>query len=73
MMGNRQKLDGDGWDAFSRYSRRILKWKAGQVAKIKRRFARKARLDAKREITAAVNSVGTPPSNASKIDQRDPG
>jgi hypothetical protein len=49
MMGRRQKLDGEGWDAFSRYSRRLLRWKAGQIAKIKKRFARKARRDDARQ------------------------
>jgi hypothetical protein len=43
MMGNRAKLNGDEWDAFSRRSRRLLRWRSGEVKKIKRLFARKQR------------------------------
>lgn len=43
MMGNRGKTNGDERDAFSRRSRRLLGWRAGQVKRIKQRFARKQR------------------------------
>jgi hypothetical protein len=48
MMGHREKLDGDGFDAFARHWRRSLNWRAGQVAKIKRRHSKRARRVAQR-------------------------
>ena len=45
MMGHREKLNGDGYDAFARHWRRLLAWRPGQVAKIKRAYSKRARRD----------------------------
>jgi hypothetical protein len=42
-MGTRAKLNGTEWDAFSRRSRRMLRWAAGELREIKRRFWKKQR------------------------------
>ena len=47
MMGHREKLAGDGFDAFARFWRRNLGWRAGQVAKVKKRYAKRDRKAAK--------------------------
>ena len=47
MMGNRGTANGDEWDAFSRRSRRLLRWRAGELKMIKRRFSRRMRKQAK--------------------------
>jgi hypothetical protein len=59
MMGTRQKLNADGWDAFSRRSRRMLRWKPGRLAYIKRRFAKLARREAKKELTQKGEEVAS--------------
>lgn len=43
MMGTRGKCDGDEWDAFSRNSRRLIRWHRGRVQGIKARFWRRQR------------------------------
>ncbi len=43
------KLSGIEWDAFHRYSRGILIWKRGEIAKIKARFSRRIRHKSKVE------------------------
>jgi hypothetical protein len=45
MMGHREKLNGDGFDAFARFWRRNLDWKPGEIAKVKRRYSKRARRD----------------------------
>lgn len=48
MMRHREKLHGaDEWDAFSRRSRRMLGWKRGELRRIKRGAAKRARKAAK--------------------------
>jgi hypothetical protein len=46
-MGHREKLAGDGFDAFARFWRGNLHFRPGEVAKVKRRYSKKARKDAK--------------------------
>lgn len=36
-------LDGDETDAFSRYSRRLIRWARGETKKIKQRYNRRVR------------------------------
>jgi len=61
MMGHRQKFaSGDEWDWCSRRSRRILNWKPGDGRKVKRRLARRERLQARREIRQAVSGFSVP-------------
>jgi hypothetical protein len=43
MMGHREKLAADGFDAFARYWRRNLDFRTGAVVKVKRRYTKKAR------------------------------
>jgi hypothetical protein len=43
MMGSRGSADGIECDAFSRRSRRMLSWKRGELRKVKRAFAKRAR------------------------------
>jgi hypothetical protein len=47
MMGHREKLSGDGFDAFARFWRRHIVWRRGEVAKIKRRYSKRNRRDAR--------------------------
>lgn len=54
MMGHREKLNGDGFDAFARHWRRLLNWQPGQVADIKRRFSKRARKNARRAARAGA-------------------
>lgn len=42
-MGTRAKLNGSEWDAFSRRSRKMLRWMRGEIRQIKRRFWKKRR------------------------------
>lgn len=53
MMGNRGCADGDECDAFSRRSRRLLSWRSGELRKIKRRFSKRMRKQARLEIEGA--------------------
>lgn len=53
MMGHRGKVAGDGRDAFSRLARKLLHHRAGALAWVKRRYARKARQRARREVVRA--------------------
>lgn len=46
----RQKLDGDGWDAVSKRWRHMLIWRTGERAKIKQRLRRALRRAARREL-----------------------
>jgi hypothetical protein len=43
MMGNRGSANGIETDAFSRRSRRILRWGRGELRKIKRQFSKRMR------------------------------
>lgn len=42
-MGSRGARGGDELDAFSRRARRLLRWRPGQRAHIKRQFAKRMR------------------------------
>ncbi len=58
MMGHREKLHGgDEWDAFSRRSRRMLRWKSKEVAKIKARFGRRIRKMRREECRGIVKGM----------------
>lgn len=56
MMGHRENLAGDGFDAFARFWRRNLSWRPGQIAKIKRRYSKKARKDARLATAKAIHA-----------------
>jgi hypothetical protein len=43
MMGHREKLSANEWDAFSRKSRRLMRWGRGEIRKLKRAFAKRVR------------------------------
>lgn len=43
MMGNRGARGGDEVDAFSRRSRRLVKWRRGKLRRLKRRFSKRRR------------------------------
>jgi hypothetical protein len=43
MIEKRIAIDGDEADAFSRKSRPLLRWKSGQIAKIKRKANKRER------------------------------
>ncbi len=47
MIGNRVYKGGDECDAFSRRSRGLIRWKRGELKKIKRRFSKRMRKIAK--------------------------
>jgi hypothetical protein len=49
-MGNRGNANGMECDAFSRRSRRMLAWRGGELRKIKRAFAKRARQTVRRSI-----------------------
>lgn len=53
MLGNRGELSAAEWDAFSRRSRKLLHWRPGEIRKLKRAFAKRARQEAKHETTEA--------------------
>ena len=48
--GTRAKLSGDEWDAFSRRSRRMLRWRPGELRRVKRGFWKKQRASESRQI-----------------------
>ena len=48
-MGNRGKLSAEEWDAFSRRSRPLIRWKPHQIKKLKRAFAKRVRVLARKE------------------------
>jgi hypothetical protein len=55
MMGTREKLIGGGeCDALSRRARRVHRWVAGEVAKIKAKFWRRTRRNARLAITREI-------------------
>jgi hypothetical protein len=41
---------GDEWDAFSRRARRLLRWRPGAIKEIKRRFWKRERKAAVRDM-----------------------
>ncbi len=43
MMGHRGKLSGSEWDAFSRKSRHLMRWRPGKIKALKRAFAKRMR------------------------------
>lgn len=43
MLGHRGKLTAAEWDAFSSKSRHILRWRSGEIAKLKRAYVKRAR------------------------------
>ena len=45
MMGNRDAKGGDEQDAFSRYWRKLITWKRGEVRRLKRGFSKRVRKD----------------------------
>ena len=49
MMGSRGKLSASEWDAFSRRSRKLLRWRPGEIKKLKREFSSRVRAEGKRE------------------------
>lgn len=56
MMGNRGTANGDEQDAFSRRSRRLIRWKAGEVKRIKRGYSRRMRKSARLALRKAERS-----------------
>ena len=52
MMGTRHKLSGLEWDAFSRRSRKLMRWRTGEVAAIKSAFRRRLRHRLKQSLNA---------------------
>jgi hypothetical protein len=50
MMGSRGSVNGNECDAFSRGSRRILRWRRGELKKIKRGFAKRIRKTARLQL-----------------------
>jgi hypothetical protein len=46
MMGSRDRLTADEFDAFTRW-RRLLHWRPGALKKVKRAFAKRSRKTAK--------------------------
>jgi hypothetical protein len=50
MVGNRGAANGDEWDAFSRRSRRLINWRAGEVKRIKRGYSKRMRKGARLEL-----------------------
>jgi hypothetical protein len=47
--GHREPLKGgDEWDAFTRW-RRVVSWARGELARVKRRFARRVRRQGRRK------------------------
>jgi hypothetical protein len=53
MMGNRGSANGLDFDAFSRRARPMLSWRRGELRKIKRAFAKRARQTVRRSMGAA--------------------
>ncbi len=43
MLGHRGRLTAAEWDAFSSRSRRILNWRSGEIAKLKRAYVKRTR------------------------------
>ncbi|WP_089177128.1 hypothetical protein [Bosea sp. AS-1] len=58
MMGTRSRLTAPEWDAFSRYSRHLLRWAPGELRKIKRKFWRRVRVRQRAEMRAEMKGVG---------------
>jgi len=57
MMGHREQLrNGDEWDYFNRYSRRMLK-SPPDLRLIKRRFGKRVRKDAKQELAERIDEL----------------
>lgn len=50
MMGKRGRTNQDEHDAFSRWWRRQLRWRPGELKQIKRAFAKKVRQSVRRSI-----------------------
>lgn len=55
MMGHREKLDGDGFDAFARFWRRNIDRRPGELARVKRRYSKRARRDGR--LAAKVEAI----------------
>jgi len=54
MMGHRgEKKGGDEWDAFTSW-RRVVFWQRGELKRLKRRYAKRQRKDAKMELDAML-------------------
>jgi hypothetical protein len=49
MMGNRGNASGIDVDAFSRKSRGVLRWRRGEIRKVKRAFSKRMRQIGRRE------------------------
>lgn len=43
MLGHRGKLTAAEWDAFSSKSHHILRWRSGEIAKLKRAYVKRTR------------------------------
>lgn len=56
MMGHREKLAGDGFHSFARFWRRNVHYRPGEVAKVKRRYAKKARKAARLAVHQAAEA-----------------
>lgn len=54
----RQRAGGEEQDAFSRYWRKYLRWKPGQLRKVKRRSAKRERRTAARQIREQEGTPG---------------
>jgi anionic cell wall polymer biosynthesis LytR-Cps2A-Psr (LCP) family protein len=46
MMGHRSRLNGDEWDAFTRWRKRLF-WQPGELRRIKRQHSKRQRRLAK--------------------------
>lgn len=57
MMGSRAVRGGDDFDAFSRRGRRIVRWKRGEVAQIKRRFWKWNRREKREAVQQVVETT----------------
>ncbi len=52
MLGNRGPTNGDEYDAFSRRVRSMLRWRRGELRRIKRAFAKRMRRAARQALRA---------------------
>lgn len=59
MMGSKGGYSGMECDAFSRRARRIIGWKRGEVRKIKRAFAKRARKSSRLMTQSETTKLGT--------------
>lgn len=71
-MGTRAKLNGVEWDAFSRRSRRMLRWAQGELRAIKRRFWKRQRAAEKHDrVLVDREGVAYLPTRAVKLQAKE--